>query len=75
MWARGAGVSAMMIVLWALPILLGALLSPASADLASQGLLSLTDLSSQVLNKTKKKSQKPGRRCWPKRKALRYLTV
>lgn len=54
MWARGAGVSAMMIVLWALPILLGALLSPASADLASQGLLSLTDLSSQVLNKKKK---------------------
>lgn len=53
MWARGAGVSAMMIVLWALPILLGALLSPASADLASQGLLSLTDLSSQVLNKKK----------------------
>lgn len=53
MWARGAGVSATMMVVWALPILLGALLSPANADLASQGLSSLTKLSYQVLNKRK----------------------
>lgn len=53
MWARGAGVSAIMMVLWALPILLGALVSPTNADLASQGLLSLTKLSFQVLNKRK----------------------